>query len=77
MMRTMPSTKNLQRLWEQTRKDHLRMRIYLHNDSTDTIAIFVLAVHTKHQQASLIEVKTKNLESAAALILDKYNQVRP
>lgn len=77
MMHHVTSTKHLEQLWERTRKDHLRMRVYHHPDTTTTDAIFVLAIHTKHQQASLIEVKTKNLESAAALILDKYETVKP
>ena len=77
MMHHVTSTKHLEALWERTRKDNLRMRLYHHTDTTDANAIFVLAIHTKHQQASLIEVKTKNLESAAALILDKYNTVQP
>lgn len=76
-MMQMVSTKHLEKLWDKTRKDNLRMRVYLYSTSTGMDAIFVLAVHTKNQTASLIEVKTKNLDSAAARILDEYKRIKP
>lgn len=75
MMHNVASTKNMETLWERARRDALKLRVYLHADSTDDETIFVVALHTKTQSSSLIEVKTKNLESAAAKILDEYHRI--
>ncbi len=67
----------MQELWEQTRRDNFRIKLHLTGETTSGDAIFVLAVHTKYQDASLIEVKTKNIESAARVVLDNYHTFRP
>jgi hypothetical protein len=67
----------MQELWELTRRDNLRLKLHLASLPTSGDAIFVLAVHTKYQDASLIEVKTKNVESAARVVLDNYHTFRP
>lgn len=75
-MQTVATPENMQKLWDQTRRDDLRLLLHLTPEAAGPDAIFVLAVHTKHSDTSLIEVKTKNLESAARVVLDNYHKLR-
>lgn len=69
------SPENMHKLWEQTRRDDLKLRVHLLEQTAGPDAIFVLAVCTKHSNTSLFEVKTKNLESAARVVLDNYHKI--
>lgn len=71
------TTTHLENLWARTRQDHLRMRLTLLANPTHADAVFVLAVTTKKQERALIEIKTKNIDSAAARILDEYHTLQP
>lgn len=64
---------HLDELWQLCRQTNHRMTIHrCHQRANGTRDEFVLAIHHPDHTASLIEVKTTNLESAATLILDRY-----
>jgi hypothetical protein len=67
----------MQSLWARTRADNLRLRLYRDHEVAGPESIFTLAVHTKYQDAPLIIVRTKNIESAACKILDEYKRIKP
>ena len=64
---------HLQRLWQRCRASGLRMTIH----RCDIVATgrddrFIVAIYHPDRVASIAEVRTTNLESAATLILDKH-----
>lgn len=74
-MQLVEDPENMQKLWERTRRDDLKLRVHLLKQAAGPDAIFVLAVNTKHSNRTLFEVKTKNLESAARVVLDNYHNI--
>lgn len=64
-----PVQTSLEQLWERTRIQGHRMRVHLKQNPWQGDAVFVLEV-TNTDLRPLVEVTTKNLESAAAWILD-------
>ena len=77
MMHDMKRTLNMETLYALTRRDRLKLRLLLVDESRIHDPVFVLAVHAEHQSASLIEVRTKCVESAALVILDRYSTIAP
>ena len=76
-MQRVESPENMQKLWERTRADDLRLVLHRAPEAAGPDAIFVLAVYDKNATPSLFEVRTKNLESAARVVLDNYHKIRP
>lgn len=66
-------TDALTELWELTRTNHQRMRVHRPHPVATDETIFVLEI-TNHERAPLVQVKTKNLESAARWILDNHTR---
>jgi hypothetical protein len=77
MIHDMERTAHMTTLYAKTRRDHLRLRLAILAGSSLDEPVFVLAVHAEHQDASLIEVRTKRIESAALVILDRYSTIVP
>lgn len=64
---------HLANLWDRCRASNHRLTIHRCNPKANgTRDEFIVAVHHPDNTASLIEVRTTNLESAATLILDRY-----
>jgi len=76
MMQRVETPENMRKLWQQTRTDKLRLLLHLTPEAAGPDAIFVLAVYDKDSTTSLFEVRTKNLESAARVILENYHKIR-
>lgn len=77
MIHSVAETDYMQSLWARTRRDNLRLRLYRDEVVAGPEPIFTLAVHTKYQDAPLVIVRTKNIESAACKILDEYKRIKP
>lgn len=72
-MQPMSETHRTDALWEKCRRRGLRLQVIRcdetangHNDQ------FVVRIRHPHRDASICEVRTTNIESAATLILDRY-----
>lgn len=77
MILGMSTTTNMRRLYVETERDGLQVRLSRVEGSSAEDAVFVLAVFAPDRDASLMEVKTKLIESAAVCILDRYDMIRP
>jgi hypothetical protein len=64
-------------LHNKCKRDGLRIKLHLDPDCHVDDAVFILAVHDPHHDPSLLEVKTKNIYSAANRILEQYHKIRP
>jgi hypothetical protein len=64
-------------LYDKCRADGLRIKLHLDHNSNPDDAVFVLAIHDQHHDPSLLEVRTKNIYSAAHRILEQYHRIRP
>ena len=72
-MQPMSETSRTDALWDKCRQRGLRMQVLrcdeTANGQTDK---FIVRIRHPHQDASVCEVRTTNIESAATLILDRY-----
>lgn len=64
-------------LYNKCQQDGLRIKLHLDYQSNPDDAVFILAIHDKHHDPSLLEVRTKNIYSAAHRILEQYHKIRP
>jgi hypothetical protein len=67
----------LAQLYDKATRDGLRIKLHLDPNSNPDDAVFILAVHDEHHDPSLLEVRTKNIYSAANRILEQYHKIRP
>jgi hypothetical protein len=66
---------SLEELWEKTRRAGLRMLVHRQDRVATSDSVFILEVLDENG-ATVAEVTTKNLESAARFILDQKGRKR-
>jgi hypothetical protein len=74
-MQPMSETSHTEALWEKCRRRGLRLQVVrCDNTANGHTDKFVVRILHPQSSASVCEVRTTNIESAATLILDRYEK---